>query len=671
MDNLDEIIPKKKSKTSKVMKNQVIMTVFTVLMVAIVVLSSSYAYFDSTQESKEVVNISIENLATSNEVIIDDNKGTFKIENDTDKNISYFEINVNTKKDSSNTTDLNDIDYVLTINGNTFKDSLGHYEGLIYSGKLNTNESITFDIEFKLKDSDKNTNFNGTLEIITYNTVPNIDYIVYDLNGSEDFVIKTNNKISEKIPTFINHVFLGWSDTFDGDPKYYPGDDFDKNKTLYAIWSNESPLDTIKVLGLENLIGNKTDCGIPGEANIKNDQAKLCLTKDNFGESYYYLSSKDYGINFTLGDLSFRLLRINGDGSIRLVTNNIIGHSSYSNFKYNKSVDYKTGSSNYTNYKIKESEITTLDLDSSRVTLTMNEKNEYEEAYLIYGDSFTISNDGVIVLNAINKVSIDTYLDLENKYAFIVGNDTNLSNQVSSNNPFIKIISNQNGIIKCKFIDVIPNDYQEALKVIHSIDANSTILDKLYEWYDKELSKYNDLIKDNIYCNNRETSLIKANNKKIYKYNGNPFIKYYLKEDNSRIGLDSTMYNFLQRNANKDYKLTCNFEDSFTIGKYGNKGLTKAIGLLTADEIKFSTFKYNDDYYSTISNLSDFWTMTPAYYDGKEYGNMYYYGDGDLRIGKNVTENLGIRPVISIDPNKADITCENNNCTINIKETTE
>ena len=671
MKDLDEIILKKKSKTSKLLKNQVTMTVFTILMVSIILLSSSYAYFDSTSESKDVVNLSIKNLSTTNEVIIEDNKGSFKIMNDSGKNIEYFEININTKKDSSSIANLNDIDYDLTINGNTFKDNLGKYKGLIYSGKLDDNQSILFDIEFKLKNSDKNTNFDGTLEIITYNSIPDSDYIVYDLNGSEDFVIKTNNIVSTKTPIFTNHSFLGWSDSLDGEPKYYPGDSVDRNGVLYAVWNNDSSLDTVKNLGLESIIGSREECGEPGFANIRNDQAKLCVTKDNYGDSYYYLSSKDYGINFTLGDLSFRLLRVNGDGSIRLVSNSIIGHSNYSNFKYNKSVDFKTGNSTYNNYSIKESSLTTIDLGSSRLTLTMNEKVEYNDSFLIYGDSYSISNDGIIVLNAIDKVNIDTGINLTNMYAFIVGSDTQLSSTLSVNSPFIKIISNENGIIKCQFIEVNANNYQEAINSIHNPDINSTILDKLYSWYSQELERYDSIIKDNVFCNDRETSIIKANNKKLFGYNGNTFIKYYLKEENSRIGFDSTIYNFTSRSANNDYKLTCNYEDSFTLNWYGNKGLEKSIGLLTADEIKYSTFKVDDAYYSTIDNLQDFWTMTPAIYDGDEYGNIYYYSDQQLKNDKNVTESLGIRPVISIDTTKADISCDNNNCTINIKETTE
>ncbi len=69
-------------------------------------------------------------------------------------------------------------------------------------------------------------------------------YVAYDTNGGSEilttqyFEVNETVQISQKIPSRIGYIFLGWSDTPSGEVNFQPGDFYSQNKdvTLYAIW---------------------------------------------------------------------------------------------------------------------------------------------------------------------------------------------------------------------------------------------------------------------------------------------------------------------------------------------------------------------------------------------------------------------------------------------------
>lgn len=69
-------------------------------------------------------------------------------------------------------------------------------------------------------------------------------YVSYDTNGGSEtlttqyFEVNETVQISQKIPSRIGYIFLGWSDTPSGEVSFQPGDFYSQNKdvTLYAIW---------------------------------------------------------------------------------------------------------------------------------------------------------------------------------------------------------------------------------------------------------------------------------------------------------------------------------------------------------------------------------------------------------------------------------------------------
>ena len=81
-----------------------------------------------------------------------------------------------------------------------------------------------------------------------------------------------------------------------------------------------------------------------------------------------------------------------------------------------------------------------------------------------------------------------------------------------------------------------------------------------------------------------------------------------------------------------------NENDRFSL----NHNLNYPVGLITADEVLFSgedSYLYDDSY----------WTMTPAYFDGSDAYN--YVVNKNKLIASKVTNDFGIKPVISLDKN--------------------
>lgn len=163
----------------------------------------------------------------------------------------------------------------------------------------------TFD--FKINSYEKNA-----LCVINFETDVTIEnsnrYTVYfDAQGGK---VKTTSKVALKggkygylpKPAYAEHIFLGWFTTADGGEEVKSSTDvlIESDIKLYAHWSEASSVDvTLKAL-------NKT---------VGTD---VISSTDDYGISYYYPStSMNNYVKYA--DLYWRIARINGDGSLRLV----------------------------------------------------------------------------------------------------------------------------------------------------------------------------------------------------------------------------------------------------------------------------------------------------------------------------------------------------------------
>lgn len=164
---------------------------------------------------------------------------------------------------------------------------------------------------------------------------------------------------------------------------------------------------------------------------------------------------------------------------------------------------------------------------------------------------------------------------------------------------------------------------------------NSSRIKKLLEkWYDNNLKNNNLIVDDTIYCSNRETSefLLKG---VLYGTKG------YSNNNTGYISSNNENYTYYCHNLND--RLSKNYNGSMKV-------LNESIGLITLDEIMYAGFIQNKQNINNyLYTTDDYWTMSPAYYNGF---NAYNFSVINGKINKNnVTDELGIRPVITISKN--------------------
>ena len=104
-----------------------------------------------------------------------------------------------------------------------------------------------------------------------------------------------------------------------------------KNKTdCYLYFSRSRSMDTLEKLNLkfntfiDNIAGPACESGCGDSSVSKVDHSGLYIMEDNFGQSYYYRGTLDnnwvkFGQTSDGQDIWWRIIRINGNGSLRLI----------------------------------------------------------------------------------------------------------------------------------------------------------------------------------------------------------------------------------------------------------------------------------------------------------------------------------------------------------------
>ena len=170
---------------------------------------------------------------------------------------------------------------------------------------------------------------------------------------------------------------------------------------------------------------------------------------------------------------------------------------------------------------------------------------------------------------------------------------------------------------------------------------NSTIKQAIDKWYAGTTLKDNDLIADQIFCNDRTAStsdVAYSNYTTLTSWNSTGTQYYY--------GARGRLIN------SKSPVLTCPTEsDKFTVNtSNGNGALTYPVGLITADEVAMAGGKYgtgNSTYYLYTNQY--YWSGSPTYfYSGGRiaYGFLVNSSGGLSAI--NVDGLDGARPVVSL-----------------------
>ena len=387
-------------------------------------------------------------------------------------------------------------------------------------------------------------------------------------------------------------------------------------------------------------------------------QVGLYKTQDNYGDSFIYRGNV-MNNNVYFGGYYWKIIRINGDNSIRLIFN-----GSTLKADGNKTASEAIGIRYFNSVGV----------DITHIGYMFNqEENEWQ-----YDN---ISNYG-----SYGKATEYYFADDYEKYTDQYGRNkfklkkkdylfkSTLSNlteeQINSNLYFcgstsddlmcsylIKIdsVTSDTGL-KGYSISFSPNTNDVSIINQNVFDSDAKIL--LESWYhDTLLSKTNNgneissYIADNIFCNDR--SVISTYTNGSYSLN-NSYASGYL----------FTTYTFYAArtrllNAVVPYKsatLSCtNKNDSFSVNETSktNGKLTYPIGLITADEVAFAGGSYrqtNEQYYLKISG--EYLTMTPSYYYPSIRRNVIYMVGSTGMLAETYTStSKRVKPVINLNSN--------------------
>ena len=364
------------------------------------------------------------------------------------------------------------------------------------------------------------------------------------------------------------------------------------------------------------------------EASYDTSNVGLYAGSDNDGTTYYYRGS--VGGNYVkFADKYWRIIRVNGDGSVRMI--------------YDGTSPHENGEA------------------SSNRQVTTKVFNSYvnDNAYVgyMYGDvnNFEQTDSGNLTFN---------YTGLSNTAKYYFGTDytfdkSSRSYKLSGDLHSGTLSSDQVGYYTCfstsstascqrlfyttkyntstSMIVKVKGYGSTSLEGAHANVNDSTMKDYLDSWYSSNLSSVDDKIsKDAIFCNNRNISS---------KTSGT-----YL---NTGYGITPTIYGYerfwnwaLQGKLGPT--LMCDTDDSFSVNK-GNQKLTYPVGLITADEVNMAggmTGSVNSLYY--LYTGTTYWTLSPSRFNGWFSAlEMNVHSSGALN-SNDVWGAYGVRPVINL-----------------------
>ena len=360
--------------------------------------------------------------------------------------------------------------------------------------------------------------------------------------------------------------------------------------------------------------------GIPDFTQVATTDEGLYMAEDDEGESYYYRGAvKNNYVSFA--GFIWRIIRRNGDGSIRLI---------YSGKSTSDTGDAVTIGNSQFNSKF---------LDPTYVGYKYNEDFSLHE------------NNGTAGYNWFTNTQKYNFgtgytLDQSTKKFTLTGNikqltwndnhDEIVNNQLySCLNTSCNVVYKVTGYKDTTTMVVQPISYSSnSLLTAQTNKTDSPIKTKLDNWYKTNMTSYTSKLADETFCSDRS----------ITSGSG------YLTTPTTIYGA----YNRLQ--DNKKPSLKCSQDnDKFKMSNASAK-LNYPVALITADEIALAGgrayykggYSPNSNYY--LYNGKYYWTLSPAYFISyRSQASVWsVMPSGSLYPWYDVTGSLGVRPVINL-----------------------
>ena len=367
-------------------------------------------------------------------------------------------------------------------------------------------------------------------------------------------------------------------------------------------------------------------------ASTIRSEVGLYAVEDDYGTSYIYRGDV-LNNNVYFGGFYWKIIRMNGDGSIRMIYNGTTPNATTTSinnqtYQYNSHypdptyVGYMYGK----DFSLHTSSETTYANILALRTYYFGSSYEFDEET----ETFKLTGD----------ITSGTFTEMQAQFADYPYT-CKLTNGTGSCPVMIKVNSYVNETqVRAQYISYSSNSYESTLT--NDNDSNvKTIIDNWYETdiigkSDNEGNLLTNYIVDGTFCNDRTF----ASNNIGDGYSLVP-ITYY------------SAYKRLHEDDNKTATLKCSQDsDRFSMtSSRGNGDLTYPVALITADEAALAGGRYglkNQEYYLRATNY--YFTMTPL-----SFNTMYAYASsstigpaGELYPWGSVAYLYGVRPVINI-----------------------
>ena len=360
--------------------------------------------------------------------------------------------------------------------------------------------------------------------------------------------------------------------------------------------------------------------GTPDFSKTATTDEGLFMAEDDEGESYYYRGAvKNNYVSFA--GFIWRIIRRNGDGSIRLIYSGkstsdtgdavTIGDSQF-NSKY--------WDPTYVGYKYNED----FSLHESNGTTVYDWFTNTTKYNFGTGYTFDTSTKKFTLTGDIKQLTWnDNHDEIVNKQLYSCLN--------TSCNVVYKIV----GYINTTQMRVQPISYSSnSLLTAQTNKTDSPIKTKLDSWYKTNMTSYTSKLADETFCSDRSIS----------------YGSGYLTTPTTTYGA----YGRLQ--DGKKPSLKCSQDnDKFKMSNESAK-LNYPVALITADEVAMAGgrayynggYSPNSNYY--LYNGKNYWTLSPSIFSSN-YSDANVWAvmpSGSLYPWYNVANSFGVRPVINL-----------------------
>ena len=360
--------------------------------------------------------------------------------------------------------------------------------------------------------------------------------------------------------------------------------------------------------------------GTPDFTKVATTDEGLYMAEDDEGESYYYRGAvKNNYVSFA--GFIWRIIRRNGDGSIRLIYSGKSTSDTGDAVTIGTSVfNDKYWDSTYVGYKYNED----FSLHESNGTTEYNWFTNTQKYNFGTGYTFDQSTKKFTLTGNIKEL---TWNDNHDE---IVNN-----NLYSCLNTSCNVVYKVTGYKDTTTMVVQPISYSSnSLLSAQTNKTDSPIKTTLDNWYKTSLTSYNDKLADETFCSDRS----------ITSGSG------YLTTPSTFYGA----YNRLQDRKTPSLKCSQN-NDKFKMSNEGAK-LDYPVGLILADEVALAGgrgyynggYSPNSNYY--LYNGKYYWTLSPSVFNSySSYACVWtVMPSGGLYPWNGVADSISVRPVISL-----------------------